>query len=107
MTVTPAQFPFEPASSPETAAVRCIPGVCAVFRSNSCGFITCTVGISTLCSAIACPPFSSTLLSFFYRQFSFSRYCLAVRFGTKLPPGQILLLQKLLQLHPLQETINR
>src|SRR5258708_4520536 len=59
MTVTPAQIPCEPASSPETAAARCIPGVCAVFRSNSCGFTTRTVGFSTWCSAIACPPFSS------------------------------------------------
>src|SRR5579884_3092800 len=37
------------------AATRCIPGVCGVFASNSCGLTMRTVGFSAGFSDICCP----------------------------------------------------
>src|SRR5260370_36687214 len=50
-TATPAQSLCEPAICLETAATRCIPGVCGVLASNCCGLITrmcCSVAAACL-----------------------------------------------------------
>src|SRR5436309_9172329 len=48
--VIPPQMPCEPASSRETAAMRCMPGVCAVLASNWWGLMMRTVG--SCCSGV-------------------------------------------------------